>query len=48
MRPALILLPAVLLAGPGPAQDLTSTVLKNRTAYIPPQCYTETEDAAAE
>ncbi|WP_111430590.1 hypothetical protein [Rhodobacteraceae bacterium DSL-40] len=47
MRPALILLPAVLLAGPGLAQDLTSTVLKNRTAYIPPQCYTETEDAAA-
>ncbi|WP_223638748.1 hypothetical protein [Rhodobacter sp. TJ_12] len=26
--------------------DLKSTVLSNPTAYIPPQCYTKTEDAA--
>ncbi|MFD2172585.1 hypothetical protein [Rhodobacter lacus] len=29
-----------------PVVDLKTTVLKNRTAYIPPQCYTKTEDAA--
>lgn len=37
-----------LLAGsvPALALDLHSTALDNRTAYIPPQCYTKTEDAA--
>ena len=36
-----------LLAGtvPALALDLKTTVLENRAAYIPPQCYTKTEDA---
>ncbi|MGD9917943.1 MAG: hypothetical protein AB7U46_07975 [Paenirhodobacter sp.] len=36
-----------VLAGtcPALALDLHSTALDNRTAYIPPQCYTRTEDA---
>ncbi|PTV95468.1 hypothetical protein C8J27_104104 [Rhodobacter aestuarii] len=39
----LMLLAATAAAGPMTV-DLKSTLLHNRTAYIPPQCYTKTED----
>ncbi|OOY19981.1 hypothetical protein BMI86_10945 [Thioclava sp. DLFJ5-1] len=41
----LALLSMTTMAG---AVDLKTTVLDNPTAYIPPQCYTKTEDAAGE
>ncbi|WP_198666154.1 hypothetical protein [Tropicimonas sp. IMCC34043] len=46
MRSTLTALTVILAAGPGMAQDLTSKVLRNTTAYIPPQCYTDTQNAA--
>lgn len=47
MRAPLILLPALFAALPALAEvNLASTDLHNPTAYIPPQCYTETRDAA--
>ena len=36
----------LIVASPLAALDLSDTVLGNRTAYIPPQCYTKTIDAA--
>ncbi|MGO4854102.1 hypothetical protein [Phaeovulum sp. W22_SRMD_FR3] len=36
----------LLSSGAALAVDLTRTTLGNPTAYIPPQCYTKTEDAA--
>ncbi len=41
----LTLLALLATAAPAHALDLTATVLANKTAYIPPQCYTKTEDA---
>ncbi|RLL65132.1 hypothetical protein [Paenirhodobacter hankyongi] len=41
----LTLLVLLATAAPAHALDLTATVLANKTAYIPPQCYTRTEDA---
>lgn len=41
----LTLLALLATAAPAHALDLTATALTNKTAYIPPQCYTKTEDA---
>ncbi|PTM75556.1 hypothetical protein [Cereibacter johrii] len=48
LRPLLAILcgTASLLAGSAGAVDLLRATLSNPTAYIPPQCYTKTEDAA--
>lgn len=46
MRHPLTALALILAAGPAASQDLTSKTLRNLTAYIPPQCYTEVADAA--
>jgi len=46
MRPLAAAL--ILLATPAAALDLGNRGLSNPTAYIPPQCYTETVDAAGE
>ncbi|WP_444454844.1 hypothetical protein ACTTAI_05725 [Rhodobacter capsulatus] len=42
----LSLIALLAAAPPALALDFASTALDNRTAYIPPQCYTRTEDAA--
>lgn len=44
------LFPILLLTvvAPALAQDLKATLPVNRSAYIPPQCYTRTEDAAGQ
>lgn len=45
-----LIMPLAVLAAPVLAEDvrvdLKSTALSNHTAYIPPQCYTKTEDEA--
>ena len=45
-RRTILTLIAVLLPAAGFAGDRLGTPLENQTAFIPPQCYTETVDAA--